>query len=88
MFKKILIFCLLSLPINNFVFANIEIKARTAILQDFLSGEILFEKLTIESNPKKLKPDNIRHLRIPYQNLPKNMRLLNLFLSGGLCKSY
>ena len=44
MFKKILIFCLLSLPINNFVFANIEIKARTAILQDFLSGEILFEK--------------------------------------------
>jgi D-alanyl-D-alanine carboxypeptidase (penicillin-binding protein 5/6) len=44
MFKKILIFCLLSLPVNNFVFANIEIKARTAILQDFLSGEILFEK--------------------------------------------
>ena len=24
--------------------ANIEIKARTAILQDFLSGEILYEK--------------------------------------------
>ena len=24
-------------------FANIEIKARTAILQDFLSGEILYE---------------------------------------------
>ena len=44
MFKKILIYCLLSLPVSNLVFANIEIKARTAILQDFLSGEILFEK--------------------------------------------
>ena len=28
----------------NFTSANIEIKARTAILQDFLSGEILYEK--------------------------------------------
>ena len=28
----------------NFAIANIEIKARTAILQDFLSGEILYEK--------------------------------------------
>ena len=28
----------------NFAFANIEVKARTAILQDFLSGEILYEK--------------------------------------------
>ena len=43
MFKKIIIFFVIlffPLPIN----ANIEIKARTAILQDFLSGEILYEK--------------------------------------------
>ena len=44
MFKKFIF--LLSL---NFFFglaanANIEINARTAILQDFLSGEILYEK--------------------------------------------
>ncbi len=44
MFKNIFIYCLLSLSISNFVFANIQIKARTAILQDFLSGEILYEK--------------------------------------------
>jgi serine-type D-Ala-D-Ala carboxypeptidase (penicillin-binding protein 5/6) len=44
MFKRILYFVLLSslsLTTSN---ANIEIKARTAILQDFLSGEILYEK--------------------------------------------
>ena len=40
-------------------------------------GEILFERLSLESNPKKLKPGNIRHLRIHSQNLLKNMRLLN-----------
>ena len=28
----------------QFANANIDIKARTAILQDFLSGEILYEK--------------------------------------------
>ena len=42
---KILVFCLF---INLFyipnAISNIEIKARTAILQDFLSGEILYEK--------------------------------------------
>ena len=44
MIKKILliIFINILLPVN--VWANIEIKARTAILQDFLSGEILYEK--------------------------------------------
>ena len=44
MFKKILIinFCILFL--SQFLSANIDIKARTAILQDFLSGEILYEK--------------------------------------------
>ncbi|MDC3036071.1 D-alanyl-D-alanine carboxypeptidase [Candidatus Pelagibacter sp.] len=44
MFKKIILF----LFIYNFFItpsnSNIEIKARTAILQDFLSGEILYEK--------------------------------------------
>ena len=44
MFKKfilIIIFFLINInPIN----ANIDIKARTAILQDYLSGEILYEK--------------------------------------------
>ncbi len=44
MFKKILTFCLFNLFFYQFASANIEIKARTAILQDFLSGEILYEK--------------------------------------------
>ena len=44
MFKKILLFYFINLFFNHFAFANIEIKARTAILQDFLSGEILYEK--------------------------------------------
>ena len=33
-----------NLLFNQFALANLEIKARTAILQDFLSGEILYEK--------------------------------------------
>ncbi len=44
MFKKIVLVYLISLLLNQFSLANIEIKARTAILQDFLSGEILYEK--------------------------------------------
>ncbi len=44
MFRKILIFCLFYFFSNQLTFANVEIKARTAILQDFLSGEILYEK--------------------------------------------
>ena len=44
MFKKYLITIFISFCIYNFANANIEIKARTAILQDFLSGEILYEK--------------------------------------------
>ena len=44
MFKYItFIFLIFLLSIKN-LSANIEIKARTAILQDFLSGEILYEK--------------------------------------------
>ena len=44
MFKKIFIINLLLFFFTNLSFSNIEIKARTAILQDFLSGEILYEK--------------------------------------------
>ena len=44
MFKKFFLICLINLFCFKISFANIEIKARTAILQDFLSGEILYEK--------------------------------------------
>ena len=44
MFRKILIINSLFYIFINFAIANIEIKARTAILQDYLSGEILYEK--------------------------------------------
>ena len=44
MFKKFLITILITFFISNIVHSNIEIKARTAILQDFLSGEVLYEK--------------------------------------------
>ena len=44
MFKKILIINFCILFFSQFLSANIDIKARTAILQDFLSGEILYEK--------------------------------------------
>ena len=42
---RIIFFCLLiSLSFLSKSYSNIDIKARTAILQDFLSGEILYEK--------------------------------------------
>jgi len=44
MFKKIFLFNIIFLFIAQICSANLEIKARTAILQDFLSGEILYEK--------------------------------------------
>ena len=44
MVKKIVIFFFINLLITQSSNANLEIKARTAILQDFLSGEILYEK--------------------------------------------
>ena len=44
MFKNFLITILVTFFISNSAHSNIEIKARTAILQDFLSGEILYEK--------------------------------------------
>jgi len=44
MFKIIYFYFLLTLTLISNSYSNIEIKARTAILQDFLSGEILYEK--------------------------------------------
>ena len=44
MFNKILLFLTINLLLLTSSIANIDIKARTAILQDFLSGEILYEK--------------------------------------------
>ena len=44
MFKKLFIYILLSSFIFKFANANLDIKARTAILQDYHSSEILYEK--------------------------------------------
>ena len=44
MFRIISICLLFNLAFIPYSFSNIEIKVRTAILQDFLSGEILYEK--------------------------------------------
>ncbi len=44
MFKKAIIINFLILFISTYSSGNIKINARTAILQDFLSGEILYEK--------------------------------------------
>ena len=44
MFKKILIYLVFNFIILNFASANFDIKAKTAILLDYHSGEILFEK--------------------------------------------
>ena len=43
MFKKFVLILFIKFAYIAFANANIEIKARTAILQDFLSGEILYE---------------------------------------------
>ncbi len=43
MFKKLFFIIIFNLLSVNLLNANIDIKARTAILQDFLSGEILYE---------------------------------------------
>ena len=44
MFKKILSFIFINLVFLNTSFANLEVNARTAILQDYLSGEVLYAK--------------------------------------------
>ena len=44
MFKKIFVIILFSLSLAGFTKADLNVKARTAILQDFYSGEIIYEK--------------------------------------------
>ena len=44
MFKRLLLILIIYFSFIQYLNANIDIKARTAILQDFLSGEILYEK--------------------------------------------
>ena len=44
MFKKIFLINFISFFLFQLSYSNIDIKARTVILQDFLSGEILYEK--------------------------------------------
>ena len=44
MFKKLFIFITINFLLTVSVNANLKVKARTAILQDFHSGEILYEK--------------------------------------------
>ena len=44
MFRILLIVIFFSFSLVNFSKANFDVKARTAILQDYHSGEILFEK--------------------------------------------
>ena len=44
MFKSLFIYIVFSSFIFNFANANLNLKARTAILQDYHSGEILYEK--------------------------------------------
>ena len=44
MFKKYIIYFVLSLFLTTLSKADLDIKARTAILQDYYSGEILYEK--------------------------------------------
>tara|TARA_E500000178_G_scaffold348392_1_gene403416 strand:+ start:40 stop:1191 length:1152 start_codon:yes stop_codon:yes gene_type:complete len=44
MFRRLIPFCIINIFFYSIANANVDIKARTAILQDFLSGEILYEK--------------------------------------------
>ncbi|MDC0397372.1 D-alanyl-D-alanine carboxypeptidase [Candidatus Pelagibacter sp.] len=44
MFKKVFVFILFSLSLAGFAKADLNVKARTAILQDYYSGEIIYEK--------------------------------------------
>ena len=44
MLKKLTFILFINIVFINLSYANIDVKARTAILQDFLSGEILYEK--------------------------------------------
>ncbi|WP_435152390.1 D-alanyl-D-alanine carboxypeptidase family protein [Candidatus Pelagibacter bacterium nBUS_44] len=44
MFRKLFLIIFVNFFISGSVYADLNVKARTAILQDFLSGEILYEK--------------------------------------------
>ena len=44
MYKRLLIFIILNLFVSTSSYSSLEVKARTAILQDYHSGEILYEK--------------------------------------------
>ena len=44
MFKKIILLIGFNVLVSNLALANLDVAARTAILQDYLSGEILYEK--------------------------------------------
>ena len=44
MYNKLIIFIFLNLILVTSSHSNVEVKARTAILQDYFSGEILYEK--------------------------------------------
>ena len=44
MFKKIFAFIYSFIAFMSYASANLDVKARTAILQDYYSGEILYEK--------------------------------------------
>ena len=44
MFKNLFLFIYLSFSFVSLAYANLDIKAKTAILQDYYSGEILYEK--------------------------------------------
>ncbi len=49
MLKKFFYIILINFLISQYSYAKIDIKARTVILQDFLSGEILYEKQADDS---------------------------------------
>ncbi len=44
MYKKLFTYIILNFLLSQFAVANFDVKARTAILQDYFSGEILYEK--------------------------------------------
>ena len=65
MFRIINFYLILTLFFISNSYSNIEIKARTAILQDFLSGEILYEKdADNQIYPEKKKSFFSHHYKI------------------------
>ena len=55
MFKRLFLIILTNFFLSEFALANFDLKARTAILQDYYSGEILYEKeADISINPASM----------------------------------